>query len=338
MTNYSARLKNATKPLLIHQKFGYIHYWTTDNVTIIPEQKSGNPGYLKGYPIRAGVLALRDPQLIKDESTMAAITENDLYIDRGDEDFTKYLSTMTNGQDCNPFNRQRIQFGINSRAGCIMHKTRKQLSESCMDLRKKAMEVILGTIPNGAKRNKRDRLVPTYGLALLKRHRVGIFGNSKITIPQDWIEVSTSNLPDEDFFETLDTGVGYGQCRDVITSLHIQIHYANVGAQANPQAKILSVEYQFAPPEDILFRCSGLHCRLPNATQAIEISTSVGFVDLTQPALPQFKEKPVLEAKLPHDFFYPFMKSYQTSKSSMISSFSLPIYVILALILIMADI
>ena len=105
------------------------------------------------------------------------------------------------------------------------------------------------------------------------------------------------------------------RCRDVITSLHIRIYFANVGAQANPQAKIIGVHYNF-DNEDIVYQCVGLNCRI-NGTRPIEISTSVSFVDMTQPALPQFKEKPVLEAKLPHDFFYPFMKSYSVSVSVM---------------------
>ena len=318
LTNYSALRSQAKSPILINQKFSYVHYWTSENNTNVPELKSGNPGYLQGYPIRAGVLRLKDPQMVKDESTMATMTENDLFIDRGEDDFTKYLSIMTNSQDCNAVNRQRILFGINTRVGCIMSKTRKQLSESCMDIRKKAMDVLVGTYPNDAKtkkRNKRDQ-IPSFGMALLKRHRVGIFGNSLSTTPQDWIEVLIENLPDEDFFEALETNAN-GQCRDVITNLHIQIYFANVGAQANPQAKIIGIHYTFGSPEDINFQCVGLHCRLVNATQTIEISTSVSFVDMTQPALPQFKEKPVLEAKLPHDFFYPFVKSYSLSKASL---------------------
>ena len=82
-----------------------------------------------------------------------------------------------------------------------MNKTRKQISESCLDIRRKALDVLVGTHPNAAKRNKRD--LNPYGLALLKRHRVGIFGNSKSTDPQDWIEVLVENLPDEDSFETI---------------------------------------------------------------------------------------------------------------------------------------
>ena len=92
---------------------------------------------------------------------------------------------------------------------------------------------------------------------------------------------------------------------------------------ANPQAKIIGVNYIFSNAEDIVHQCTGLKCRLHNSSQAIEISTSVGFIDVTQPAVDHFKERPYIEAKLPHDFFYPFIRSYQVSSSSsqMISSY-----------------
>ena len=76
------------------------------------------------------------------------------------------------------------------------------------------------------------------------------------------------------------------------------------------------VHYFFSPPEDLNFNCLGLHCRQLNATQGYEFSTSVNFVDMTQPSLSYFKETPVIEAKLPHDFFYPFLRTYSTSKGS----------------------
>ena len=58
----------------------------------------------------------------------------------------------------------------------------------------------------------------------------------------------------------------------------MQIHYANVGSIANPQAKIISVHYIFSPPENLNFDCFGLQCRQINATQAYEFSTSVNFI------------------------------------------------------------
>ena len=150
-----------------------------------------------------------------------------------------------------------------------------------------------------------------------------MFGNSEITDPQDWIEIQCSNAPDYEQLEKdhqkPENNI-LGECKNVIQSLHIQIHYANVGSVANPQAKIIGIHYKFSPKEDLQFLCLGLNCRQVNATQSFEFSTSVNFVDMTQPALEYYKETPVLEAKLPHDFFYPFIKSYSVSSSSRSSS------------------
>lgn len=58
--------------------------------------------------------------------------------------------------------------------------------------------------------------------------------------------------------------------------------------------------------QDYEFRCHGGLVGCPS-TQSVELSTSVSFLDATLPALDMYKEFPILEAKLPHDFFYPFI-------------------------------
>lgn len=195
--------------------------------------------------------------------------------------------------------------------------TRKDLQKSCNQIRKEALDILLGNQLNFKrnKRNGRNSLDDQFGqLQLLARQRVAMFGNSKTTQPQDWIELLLTNVPNQDTI-TLGQNSNVG-CRDVVTNLHIDVYYANVGSHANPQAKIIGVHYVFSTPQDISFRCQGLHCRHPNSSQPIEISTSVGFLDMTQPALKFYKEKPVLEAKLPHDFFYPFVHSPSVSNSA----------------------
>ena len=69
------------------------------------------------------------------------------------------------------------------------------------------------------------------------------------------------------------------------------------------------VNYRFGPPQDLSFHCLGVSCHSPHHThrQRVELSTTVGFVDVTRPGIERYAEFPVLEAKFPHDFFYPFM-------------------------------
>ena len=55
-----------------------------------------------------------------------------------------------------------------------------------------------------------------YGLQLLKKQSVGIFGNSKISDPQDWIEVKVSNAPDYQDLENHDQLNNLGECKEII--------------------------------------------------------------------------------------------------------------------------
>ena len=48
---------------------------------------------------------------------------------------------------------------------------------------------------------------------------------------------------------------------------------------------------------------------LRSNTQRLDFSVSVSFTDVTAPASPLFADIPVLQAKFPHDFFYPFVSS-----------------------------
>ncbi len=84
--------------------------------------------------------------------------------------------------------------------------------------------------------------------------------------------------------------------------------FANVGSASSPQAKVIGVKCKFGAPRDLAeeFHCRGglSSCSLK---QDLEVVTSVSFVDVTRPAVEQFAEFPVIEAKFPHDFFYPFV-------------------------------
>ena len=68
------------------------------------------------------------------------------------------------------------------------------------------------------------------------------------------------------------------------------------------------------------FQCIGVYCTTANLNlaQSFEVSQSVTFIDVSQPATGYVGEPPIFLAKVPFDFFYPFM---QDSSSSVHSSF-----------------
>lgn len=67
--------------------------------------------------------------------------------------------------------------------------------------------------------------------------------------------------------------------------------------------------------------------RLRSNTQRLDFSVSVSFTDVTGPASPVFAAVPVLQAKFPHDFFYPFVSSSTVVTTS--SHLILSVFVIL---------
>ena len=134
----------------------------------------------------------------------------------------------------------------------------------------------------------------------LSELRVATFGNSEIINPGDWIQViKTNEMP------------GNGDCSNIVRSMHIEIAFAYVGSLANPQAKIIGVNFRFGLPMDISLTTTSV-----DGLIRIELSTSVSFVDVTKPAMEYLKEYPVIEAKFPYDFFYPFLSPYTPSKAT----------------------
>ena len=146
--------------------------------------------------------------------------------------------------------------------------------------------------------------------------RVAKFGDSEVSKPGDWIPIMLSNLPPDAFKESFqsESPIISGQCRNMVLNLHIEIAYAKIGSFSNPQPKIMGVNYKFGTAQDISYQCIGIGaCQNPFKKQRVEIFSSVQFLDVTLPASDYYAEYPVIEARLPHDFFYPFLTSTESS-------------------------
>ena len=66
-------------------------------------------------------------------------------------------------------------------------------------------------------------------------------GNSDPTVPGDWTPIIVSNAPTppEQGNSAQREQIQEGICPNVVLSMHVEVVYANIGAVANPQAKIL---------------------------------------------------------------------------------------------------
>ena len=99
----------------------------------------------------------------------------------------------------------------------------------------------------------------------------------------------------------------------MVLSVHWEVIYANVGSVVNPQPRVIGVKCRFGAPKDLVsfksvsqvarvllnktfalqhqeLRCHGAP-QSCEAEQQVEISTSVSFVDVTQPAVDMYKGK-----------------------------------------------
>ena len=100
-----------------------------------------------------------------------------------------------------------------------------------------------------------------------------------------------------------------GKCMGIVKDVHIEILHSSVGSFDNPQTKIVGVLHKFGKLSDETFSCIGLACNHRSNTQRLDFSVSVSFTDISSPASHKFAAIPVLQAKFPHDFFYPFVSS-----------------------------
>ncbi|XP_069590937.1 tectonic-3 [Ranitomeya imitator] len=137
------------------------------------------------------------------------------------------------GDSCS---RSDVQFGVNALSGCVM---RGRDAETCDDLHARAYQLLLGGQAPGS-------------LAMLGNVTAGQDGDRTTIIYQN------CSLQ--------------GDCASaclIPTSLHMQILWARVGLQSNPQSQVVGARF--------VFRCQLVQC---NDTSALQ--TWVTFTDLTR--------------------------------------------------------
>lgn len=109
---------------------------------------------------------------------------------------------------------------------------------------------------------------------------VASFGNSQAENVADWVAVNQIST-------------GLEGCQVPVSS-EIVVSWKKYGSLVNPQAKIDSVTVKTT------------YASLMEGN-IYQISSLVTFVDISAPAQPGYKAQPSIDAKLPFDFFYPFV-------------------------------
>lgn len=114
-------------------------------------------------------------------------------------------------------------------------------------------------------------------------------------------------------------------------SLHLEIKWTNYGSFVNPQAQIVSIKEVIQSNTSSLVRhhfCRSIDSRkklqaeriictvciliqtlLSRGSSVLPIRSSVAFIPVSAAALPGYRATPTINAKLPFDFFFPFVWS-----------------------------
>uniref|UniRef100_A0AAY4EDX1 Tectonic-1 n=1 Tax=Denticeps clupeoides TaxID=299321 RepID=A0AAY4EDX1_9TELE len=107
---------------------------------------------------------------------------------------------------------------------------------------------------------------------------VASFGNSLPQNPMDWVPIKNQTTPTVNDFNS---GFPSQSCSIPLT-LHLEVRWTKFGSLVNPQAQIISGSF-------------------------VSVTSSVAFIDVSAQADAGYKATPTIDAKLPFDFFFPFV-------------------------------
>uniref|UniRef100_A0A5F5Q060 Tectonic family member 3 n=1 Tax=Equus caballus TaxID=9796 RepID=A0A5F5Q060_HORSE len=174
--------------------------------------------------------------------------------------------------------RHEVQFGVNAISGC-KHRLRKM---DCSHLQQEIYQTLHG--------RPRPELV-------------AIFGNADPAQKGEWTRILSRNCSVSALHCT--------SCCVIPIALEIQVLWAYIGLQSNPQAHVSGARF--------LYQCQSIQ----DSQQVTEVSltTVVTFVDITQKPEPP-RGQPRMDWKLPFDFFLPFKVAFSRGVDSQKGSIS----------------
>ncbi|NXS47040.1 TECT1 protein, partial [Balaeniceps rex] len=177
----------------------------------------------------------------------------------------------TSNQDCLAAQGARtpILFGYNMISGC---KLRISAAMKCQPLTQTLLDLLKG------------QSFPEY---------VASFGNSQAQDVLDWVPITHLHTSEQRICNTFQSS-----CQ-IPVSLEIEVKWTKYGSLVNPQARIVNVTATIT---------TTTLKQLPSGRErTIPITSSVVFTDISSPAEPGYKAWPTINAKLPFDFFFPFV-------------------------------
>ncbi|NXT36684.1 TECT1 protein, partial [Pelecanoides urinatrix] len=177
----------------------------------------------------------------------------------------------TSNQDCLAAQGARtpILFGYNMISGC---KLRITAAMKCQPLTQTLLDLLKG------------QSFPEY---------VASFGNSQAQDVLNWVPITHLHISEQRIYNIFQSS-----CQIPI-SLEMEVKWTKYGSLVNPQARIVNVTATIT---------TTTLKQLPSGRErTIPITSSVVFTDISSPAEPGYKAWPTINAKLPFDFFFPFV-------------------------------
>ncbi|KAM6183908.1 tectonic-3 [Erethizon dorsatum] len=175
--------------------------------------------------------------------------------------------------------RHKVRFGMNAISGCKF-----RLKEvDCSQLRNEIYQILHGSP---------------------RPEHVAIFGNANPAQKGGWTSILNRSCSV--------SAMNCTSCCFIPVSLEIQVLWAYLGLQSNPQAHVSGARF--------LYQCKSI--QVSQKGKEVSLTTLINFVDITQKPDPP-RSQPRMDWKLPFDFFYPFKVAFSKGVNSQNSSPSL---------------
>ncbi|XP_063242077.1 tectonic-1 [Bacillus rossius redtenbacheri] len=253
-------------------------------------RRSGRRGYIAGRPLLLGrKVACPSPDGPEEEIEVVEF-----------EDSNRWLTiprAMPDGK-CDSKERQAVTFLVNRRSQCVLPLSIANFSseDACQSAQKQLLHLMIGSALDNVTDEKS-----------FNQH-VGAFGDSNVEVLGEWTQIVLDSVPS---LSTRSSGQDKTLvCHDIVTNMQIDVLVSYVGNVLHPQAKVIGVLMKLGGPKLVVFECVLPDCtNVSFSDHSTMVTSSVMFTDITRHAIAYFAEPPVVNIRLPNDFFYPFVSS-----------------------------
>ncbi|KAF7260826.1 hypothetical protein EG68_01462 [Paragonimus skrjabini miyazakii] len=261
--------------------------------------RSGAPGYLLNYPVRAGILL--DGTIILNPVPIISARDR---MNAGGMTFGWW--PIPAGGSCevplNPINQLlTVRFGVDMNSVCLL-KYNASVSNGGNVSTCQALENLIITVLNAS-----TTAVPTAPT------HVAQWGNSEVQNLTDWLPIQLVERK-LNGSKTSAIKAGNRSCENIVIGQSIRIVYARVGELASEQNQIIAVR-KYWHRGTVEFMCGGRYCNPNNAKleQTRPITTNIQFVDITSISASKSEHMSLSNSGAYGSLIYPLFADYDAT-------------------------